>query len=167
MSGESPVSAMNSTVQSAVILTEGEEQADAPRDLLKDRLTKKKAKLSDNARIVLEKRYLKKDDTGAVIEQPEDMFFRVAQSIAEAEKSFNPDANIDIWTEKFYNLITDLDFLPNSPTLMNAGRELGQLSACFVLPVGDSMDEIFESVKNTALIHKRRRHRLFLFTYQA
>jgi ribonucleoside-diphosphate reductase alpha chain len=82
------------------------------------------------------------------------MFFRVAQAIASAEKIFNKDANIDVWTEKFYTIMTDLDFLPNSPTLMNAGRELGQLSACFVLPVGDSMEEIFESVKNTALIHK-------------
>ncbi|HEX7510748.1 MAG TPA: vitamin B12-dependent ribonucleotide reductase, partial [Chitinivibrionales bacterium] len=154
MSGESTVSAMNSTVQSAVIISDTEEGQEGPRDLLKERLTKKKIRLSDNARIVLEKRYLKKDDTGVVVEQPEEMFFRVAQSIAGAEKIFNPDANVDIWTEKFYALMTDLDFLPNSPTLMNAGRELGQLSACFVLPVGDSMEEIFESVKNTALIHK-------------
>jgi ribonucleoside-diphosphate reductase alpha chain len=129
-------------------------QADEMREPLKERLTKKRPKLSDNARIVLEKRYLKKDDNGNVVEQPEDMFFRVAETIANAEKRFIADANPDIWTEKFYNVMTDLDFLPNSPTLMNAGRELGQLSACFVLPVGDSMEEIFESVKYTALIHK-------------
>ena len=115
---------------------------------------KKNIMLSENARVVLEKRYLKKDDAGIVVEKPEEMFFRVAQAVANAEKIFNKDANTDTWTEKFYTIMTDLDFLPNSPTLMNAGRELGQLSACFVLPVGDSMEEIFESVKNTALIHK-------------
>jgi ribonucleoside-diphosphate reductase alpha chain len=142
------------TVKSAVFLkTEGFE-AEEGQEILKDRLIKKSISLSDNARVVLEKRYLKKDDDGAVIEGPEEMFFRVAQAIATAEKAFNKDAKIDVWTEKFYTIMTDLDFLPNSPTLMNAGRELGQLSACFVLPVGDSMEEIFESVKNTALIHK-------------
>ena len=83
------------------------------------------------------------------------MFFRVAENIASAEKLFNPDISTDIWTEKFYSIMTDLDFLPNSPTLMNAGRDLQQLSACFVLPVGDSMEDIFTAVKNTALIHKR------------
>jgi ribonucleoside-diphosphate reductase alpha chain len=121
---------------------------------LKERLLRKKVTVSDNARTVLEKRYLKKDDNGCVVETPEDLFFRVAENIASAEKIFNPDANTDLWTEKFYNFMADLDFLPNSPTLMNAGRELQQLSACFVLPVGDSMEEIFTSVKNTALIHK-------------
>ena len=154
MSSESATGAMSKTVKSATIVTGTIIEAEGPREPLKERLTKKKAKLSDNARIVLEKRYLKKDDTGTVIEQPEDMFFRVAESVARAEKVFALDANPDIWTEKFYTMMIDLDFLPNSPTLMNAGRELGQLSACFVLPVGDSMEEIFESVKNTALIHK-------------
>jgi len=154
MTTESAIDARSSTIQSAIIMTGADPQPEGPRDLLKERLTKKKARISDNARIVLEKRYLKKDDSGTVVEQPEDMFFRVAESIAQAEKTFAPEANPDIWTEKFYNIMTDLDFLPNSPTLMNAGRELGQLSACFVLPVGDSMEEIFESVKNTALIHK-------------
>ncbi|MGA2508428.1 MAG: vitamin B12-dependent ribonucleotide reductase [Chitinispirillaceae bacterium] len=125
-----------------------------PGESLKDRVTRKKVIISDNARTVLEKRYLKKDDNGCVIEAPEDLFFRVADNIAGAEKLFNPDANTELWTEKFYNFMADLDFLPNSPTLMNAGRELQQLSACFVLPVGDSMEEIFTSVKNTALIHK-------------
>ncbi|MBD3319514.1 MAG: vitamin B12-dependent ribonucleotide reductase [Chitinivibrionales bacterium] len=121
---------------------------------LKQKLTKKKAALTRNARTVLQKRYLIKDDTGTVIEEPEDMFFRVARNIAQAETRFDPGADVDRWTEKFYAMMTDLDFLPNSPTLMNAGRELQQLSACFVLPVGDSMQEIFNSVKNTALIHK-------------
>jgi ribonucleoside-diphosphate reductase alpha chain len=124
------------------------------KENLKERLTRKKAVLTDNARTVLEKRYFKKDDNGVIIETAEDLFFRVAENIASAEKLFSPDANNDLWTEKFYNLMIDLDFLPNSPTLMNAGRELQQLSACFVLPVGDSMEEIFTSVKNTALIHK-------------
>jgi ribonucleoside-diphosphate reductase alpha chain len=139
---------------SAVIVTGAFPEEDGQMEDLKTRLTKKGITLSDNARVVLEKRYLKKDDSGAVIEQPEDMFFRVAYAVAGAEKIFNKDASVDIWTEKFYTIMTELDFLPNSPTLMNAGRELGQLSACFVLPVGDSMEEIFESVKNTALIHK-------------
>lgn len=124
------------------------------RESLKERLLKKKAALSDNARTVLEKRYLKKDENGKVVETPEEMFFRVAENIASAEKVFNPDINSDTWTEKFYTIMTDLDFLPNSPTLMNAGRDLQQLSACFVLPVGDSMEDIFTAVKNTALIHK-------------
>ena len=124
------------------------------RESLKERLLKKKAALSDNARTVLEKRYLKKDENGKTIETPEEMFFRVAENIASAEKLFNPDISTDIWTEQFYSIMTDLDFLPNSPTLMNAGRDLQQLSACFVLPVGDSMEDIFTAVKNTALIHK-------------
>ena len=154
MSSDVSVGSPGKTVKSAVIMTTPADQADEMRGPLNERLTKKRPKLSDNARIVLEKRYLKKDDNGNVVEQPEDMFFRVAETIANAEKRFIADANPDIWTEKFYNVMTDLDFLPNSPTLMNAGRELGQLSACFVLPVGDSMEEIFESVKYTALIHK-------------
>lgn len=120
----------------------------------KERLLRKKVQLSDNARTVLEKRYLRKDETGSVVETPEDLFFRVAENIASAETRFNQEASQLQWTEKFYTMMADLDFLPNSPTLMNAGRELQQLSACFVLPVGDSMDDIFTSVKNTALIHK-------------
>jgi len=124
------------------------------QESLKDRLTKKKAALSDNARTVLEKRYLKKDENGKIIETPEEMFFRVAENIAGAEKLFGIESSPEVWTEKFYNMMVDLDFLPNSPTLMNAGRELQQLSACFVLPVGDSMEDIFNAVKYTALIHK-------------
>lgn len=116
--------------------------------MLKNRLISKKVNLTDNARKVLALRYLKKNDEGVPIEEPEDMFFRIAENIASVEK------NSDIWTEIFYNTMANLDFLPNSPTLMNAGRDLQQLSACFVLPVGDSMEEIFEAVKNTALIHK-------------
>jgi len=110
--------------------------------------------LSQNALTVLEKRYLKKDSQGKVIETPEEMFQRIAKHIASAELIYDPEADIADWEEKFYKLITSLEFLPNSPTLMNAGRELGQLSACFVIPVDDSMESIFDAVKYTALIHK-------------
>lgn len=110
--------------------------------------------LSDNAIRVLEKRYLKKDTNGQPTEKPIDMFKRVANNIASADKIFDKDADITKTEEMFLNMMLSNKFLPNSPTLMNAGRDLQQLSACFVLPVGDSMEEIFDSVKNAALIHK-------------
>jgi ribonucleoside-diphosphate reductase alpha chain len=110
--------------------------------------------LTQNALTVLEKRYLKKDSQGQVIETPEEMFRRVASHIASAELIYNPKTDTTSWEEKYYRLMTSLEFLPNSPTLMNAGRELGQLSACFVIPVDDSMESIFDAVKYTALIHK-------------
>ena len=144
-------------------------------------------KLSDNARVVLERRYLAKDDAGRLTETPEELLRRVADNIAEAEAVYedgtrtgrtgsdarlrtstgsartgsqkasaggtNPAA-VAYWGERFYALIASLRFLPNSPTLGNAGRPLQQLSACFVLPVEDSMASIFDAVKQTALIHQ-------------
>ncbi|MFC1923993.1 vitamin B12-dependent ribonucleotide reductase [Chloroflexota bacterium] len=124
------------------------------RDGGKSRNGETEVSLSPNALRVLEKRYLRKDRQGKVIEKPEEMFHRVAHSIAAAELAFNLQADVDTWEECFYELMASSEFLPNSPTLMNAGRELGQLSACFVLPIDDSMESIFEAVKQTALIHK-------------
>jgi ribonucleoside-diphosphate reductase alpha chain len=111
--------------------------------------------LSDNARRVLRRRYLKKDSQGNVSETPERMLQRVALHIAKAEKKFGGDENrIKEMQELFYRIMAELKFLPNSPTLMNAGRRLGQLAACFVLPVEDSMEGIFGALRNAALIHK-------------
>jgi ribonucleoside-diphosphate reductase alpha chain len=110
--------------------------------------------LSDNALRVLERRYLTKDGEGIVIETPQELFRRVARHIASAELIYNPKADVSLYEEAFYQLMENLEFLPNSPTLMNAGHELGQLSACFVIPVEDSMESIFDAVKYTALIHK-------------
>ncbi|MEF9865165.1 MAG: vitamin B12-dependent ribonucleotide reductase [Oscillospiraceae bacterium] len=110
--------------------------------------------IGKNAIKVLEKRYLSKDANGVNKEDIEGMFRRVSTHIAAADARYDEHADVQKTADEFYEIMTDLRFLPNSPTLMNAGRPLGQLSACFVLPIEDSMDAIFETVKNAALIHK-------------
>ena len=111
-------------------------------------------KLSENAKVVLQRRYLNRDENNRVVETEEELFHRVAKAIAAADRTFDANADVDATEKEFYDMMTNLEFLPNSPTLMNAGNPLGQLSACFVLPVPDSMEDIFEAIKNAALIHK-------------
>ncbi len=110
--------------------------------------------LSENALTVLERRYLRKDDEGRPLETPGQMFRRVARHVASAERGYGDGGREQEMEETFHRIMTERTFLPNSPTLMNAGRRLGQLAACFVLPVEDSMEGIFDSLKNAALIHK-------------
>lgn len=110
--------------------------------------------LTENAVKVLERRYLAKDETGKLLENPEEMFKRVAKAVAKADKPYATASELKTIEKEFFEMLTKLEFLPNSPTLMNAGRPLGQLSACFVLPVEDTMEGIFDSIKNAALIHK-------------
>ena len=111
--------------------------------------------LTENSFVVLKRRYLSKDREGNVLEDPEGMFRRVANNLSQADLNYGAaEADRQATEDEFYDVMRRLEFLPNSPTLMNAGRELQQLSACFVLPVGDSLDSIFSKVKETALIHK-------------
>src|SRR3712207_75659 len=116
------------------------------------------AELSENAVAVLKKRYLKKNERGEAVEEPIDMFRRVASNIAEGELRFKEGEEAQRLygesAERFLQLMLSRKFMPNSPTLMNAGRELQQLSACFVLPVEDSIDGIYDTLKHQAIIHK-------------
>ena len=116
---------------------------------------KEKINLTTNSIKVLERRYLKKDSNGKVVETPEELFWRVAEVISSVDKNYKAtESEIDKTKEEFYEMMANLEFMPNSPTLMNAGRPLGQLSACFVIPIADTMESIFTAVKDTALIHK-------------
>jgi len=110
--------------------------------------------LSPNAMTVLERRYLKRDETGKVTETSGELFWRVSKHVAQVDAVHDPSVQVSAVAERYYEAMANLEFLPNSPTLMNAGRSLGQLSACFVLPIEDSMESIFETVKNAALIHQ-------------
>src|SRR3989338_894061 len=113
-----------------------------------------KSDLSKNALLILEQRYLRKGKSGKVIERPGDMFMRVANNIALADAKYGNKKGILKTRKEFYNLMAYLDFLPNSPTLLNAGRKLQQLAACFVLPIEDDINSIFKTLHDTALIHK-------------
>ena len=111
--------------------------------------------LTDNAKAVLKRRYQAKDREGNVIEEPDQMFHRVAQNLAQADRNYGAtEVAVEKTEEEFYGVMSRLEYLPNSPTLMNAGRELQMLSACFVLPVQDSMEAIFETVKQATLVQK-------------
>ncbi len=116
---------------------------------------RKKLELSENSLAVLRRRYLAKDEHGQVIETPEELFWRVARAVAAPDSLYGAtDDEVEKTANEFYDMISSLEFMPNSPTLMNAGRPLGQLSACFVIPIEDSMESIFDAVKAAALIHK-------------
>src|SRR4030043_189009 len=127
-----------------------------PEELEKIRkeLVKEKISLTDNARTVLERRYLMKDDNGKIVETPEGLFVRVAMNIGLADRNYDEKAELKKTAKEFYDIMANFDFIPNSPTLMNAGRELQQLSACFVLPIDDDMGSIMQTLFYTVMVHK-------------
>ena len=119
------------------------------------RVNDRSGDLTENAKVVLDRRYLSKDREGNILEDPEGMFQRVAKNLSQADLNYGATEEERQATEdEFYDMMRHLECLPNSPTLMNAGRELQQLSACFVLPVDDALESIFDKVKQTAMIHK-------------
>ena len=126
-------------------------------------MTSDDIRLTPNAQRVLERRYLVRDSAGAPAEQPADMFRRVAKDLAAAEATWGADPRE--WEARFYEVMADLTFLPNSPTLMNAGRDLQQLAACFVLPVEDSLDSIFDALKpnDPVVLNGRRKLSSMIF----
>ncbi|MFM8314573.1 MAG: adenosylcobalamin-dependent ribonucleoside-diphosphate reductase, partial [Deltaproteobacteria bacterium] len=113
-----------------------------------------KPQFSPIAMRVAESRYLLRNEQGEVQETPEEMLKRVAKAVAQAESEFGAPAQVESWREKFEQVLLKLDFLPNSPTLMNAGTPEGQLSACFVLPIEDSLSSIFDTLKLTAMVQQ-------------
>ena len=120
-----------------------------------EQINERSDELTENSRVVLQRRYLSKDREGNVLEDPDGMFRRVAVNLSQADLNYGvTEAQRKATEDDFYDVMRRLEFLPNSPTLMNAGRELQQLSACFVLPVEDSLDSIFSMVKETSRIHK-------------
>jgi len=110
--------------------------------------------LNDVGNHVLSKRYLLKDDRGEIVETPDELFTRVAGVIASAEKLYDSSSDISYWGERFYSLMSSLEFLPNSPALLNAGCRSGLLCACSVLPMGDSLEEVIESLKKVIILHQ-------------
>ncbi len=121
---------------------------------IRKELIKRKVSITDNGKTVLERRYLSKDEKGKVCESPEELFARVAINISLADRKYDENADLGKTAKEFYELMANCDFMPNSPTLMNAGRALQQLSACFVLPIDDDMNSIMQTLFDTVMVHK-------------
>jgi len=124
------------------------------KDHLSSGLNSAKMDLTQNSRIVLKKRYLRKNSDGEIIETPEKMFERVASAIAEPENLYSDTGDFGYWQGRFYEIMHSLEFVPNSPTIMNAGTGAGTLSACFVMGLDDSMEDIMTTAKETAMVQK-------------